>query len=135
MLATMVQRGFYTVAVKILIASVSFEGYNACNHYNYMKTILYVESFKTMFADIMPLTVTNRPATNQVLFCSLISKDALSLVSIKVVRIPSTCCRTRFLSFPRMPWSSHSCDDRRYSYFTRSICNRYVESFKTPVRT
>ena len=24
-----------------------------------------------------------------------------------------------FLSFPRMPWSSHSCGDRKYSYYTR----------------
>ena len=31
----------------------------------------------------------------------------------------------------RMPWSSHSCNDRRYSYFTRNVCNRYVFDFKT----
>ena len=30
-----------------------------------------------------------------------------------------------------MPWSSHSCNDRRYSYFARNICNRYVDSFET----
>ena len=30
-----------------------------------------------------------------------------------------------------MPWSSHSCSDRTYSYFARTICNRYVDSFKT----
>ena len=34
-----------------------------------------------------------------------------------------------FLGFPLMPWSSHSCNDRRYSYFTGNICNRYVDSF------
>ena len=32
-----------------------------------------------------------------------------------------------FLRFPCMPWSSHSCNDRRYSYFTRNICNRYAD--------
>ena len=37
----------------------------------------------------------------------------------------------RFLSFPRMPCSSHSCNDRKYSYFARNVCNRYVDSFKT----
>ena len=31
------------------------------------------------------------------------------------------------LSFPHMPWSSHSWNDGS----TRNICNRYVESFKT----
>ena len=40
-----------------------------------------------------------------------------------------------FLSFPRMPSSSHSCNDRRYSYFTENICNRYVGGFKTVFRT
>ena len=40
-----------------------------------------------------------------------------------------------FLSFPRMPWSSHSCNDRRYSYFTPNICNQYDDSFKTLFRT
>ena len=25
-----------------------------------------------------------------------------------------------------MPWSSHSCNDLRYSYFTRYMCNRYA---------
>ena len=39
------------------------------------------------------------------------------------------------LSFLRMPWSSHSCNDRRYSYFTRNICNRYADCFKTFFRT
>ena len=24
----------------------------------------------------------------------------------------------------------HSCNDRKYSHFTRNICNRYVDSFK-----
>ena len=41
----------------------------------------------------------------------------------------------RSFSFQHMPWSSHSCNDRRYSYFTRNICNRYVDSFKTLFRT
>ena len=36
---------------------------------------------------------------------------------------------TFLLSFLRMPWSSHSCNDRRYSYFTRNICNRYCTDF------
>ena len=39
-------------------------------------------------------------------------------------------CKNRkhmfLLSFLRMPLSSHSCNDRRYSYFTRNICNRYA---------
>ena len=30
-----------------------------------------------------------------------------------------------------MPWSLHSCNDRRYSYFARNNCNRHVDSFKT----
>ena len=30
---------------------------------------------------------------------------------------------TFLVSFLRMPLSSHSCNDRRYSYFTRNICN------------
>ena len=30
-----------------------------------------------------------------------------------------------------MPWSSHSCNDRRYSYFARNVCNRHIDSFKT----
>ena len=35
-----------------------------------------------------------------------------------------------FKSFLRMPWSSHSCNDRRYSsYFTRHICNRCADTF------
>ena len=29
-----------------------------------------------------------------------------------------------------MPWSSNSCNDRRYSYFTRNIYNRCVDSLK-----
>ena len=45
-------------------------------------------------------------------------------------KISSTWLQTRFLSFPRMPWSSHSCNDHRYSYFTRNICNRCVDSLK-----
>ena len=36
---------------------------------------------------------------------------------------------TFLLSFLRMPWSSHSCNDRRYSYFSRNICNRYLKPF------
>ena len=42
---------------------------------------------------------------------------------------------TFLLSFPRMLWSSHSCNNRKYSYFTRNICNRYADSFKTLFRT
>ena len=42
---------------------------------------------------------------------------------------------TFLLSFLGMPWSSHSCNDRRYSYFTRNICNRYADCFKTLFRT
>ena len=42
---------------------------------------------------------------------------------------------TFLLSSLRMPLSSHGCNDRRYSYFTRNICNRYVDSFKTLFRT
>ena len=29
-----------------------------------------------------------------------------------------------------MLWSPHSCNDRRYSYFTRNICNRCIYSLK-----
>ena len=36
----------------------------------------------------------------------------------------------RFLSFPYMLLSSHSCNDRRYSYLRRNICNRYIDSIK-----
>ena len=47
-------------------------------------------------------------------------------------------CKNRkhmfLLSFLRMPWSSQSCNDRRYSYFTRNICNRYADCFKTLFR-
>ena len=42
---------------------------------------------------------------------------------------------TFLLSFLRMSWSSHSCNDRRYSYFTRNICNGYADCFKTLFRT
>ena len=38
---------------------------------------------------------------------------------------------TFLLSFLCMPWSSHSCNDHRYSYFTRNICNRYADCFET----
>ena len=48
-------------------------------------------------------------------------------------------CKNRkhmfLLSFLRMPWSSQSCNDRRYSYFTRNNCNRYADCFKTLFRT
>ena len=30
-----------------------------------------------------------------------------------------------------MPWSLHSYNNRRYSYFARNIINRHVDSFKT----
>ena len=56
--------------------------------------------------------------------------QALSLVSIKAVRIASTWLQTRFLNFSRITWSLHSSNDRRYSYFTRNICNRCTDSFK-----
>ena len=36
----------------------------------------------------------------------------LSPVPTKVVKIASTCLRTRFLSFSCMSWVSHSCNDR-----------------------
>ena len=42
---------------------------------------------------------------------------------------------TVLLSFLRMPWSSHSCNDRRYSYFARNIRNRYADCFKALFRT
>ena len=35
----------------------------------------------------------------------------------------------------RMPWSSHSCNDHRYSYFIRNVCNRYVDCFEILFRT
>ena len=45
-------------------------------------------------------------------------------------------CKNRkhmFLSsFLRMPWSSHSCNDRRYLYFTGNICNQYADCLKNP---
>ena len=37
---------------------------------------------------------------------------------------------TFFLSFSCMPWSSQSCNDRKYSYFTRNTCNRCINSLK-----
>ena len=49
----------------------------------------------------------------------------------KLIRIESSCLRILLLSFPLMPWSSYSCNDRRYSYFIRNICNRYADSFKS----
>ena len=56
--------------------------------------------------------------------------------------IPVSCkdrkhmfANTFLLSCLRMPLSSHSCNDRWYSYFTRNICNRYLDSFKTVLRT
>ena len=58
-----------------------------------------------------------------------------SLVFIQVLRIAITCLQIGSLSFPRKPWSSCSCYDRRCSYFTRNIWNRYVDSFKTLFRT
>ena len=33
-------------------------------------------------------------------------------------------------TFSHIPQSSHSCYDRRYSYFARQICSRCVNSFK-----
>ena len=38
--------------------------------------------------------------------------------------------QTRFLSFSRVIWSSHSCNDHKYSHFTRSICNQCIDSLK-----
>ena len=35
-----------------------------------------------------------------------------------------------FFILSRMPWSSRSCNDCRYSYFRRNICNRCVDSLK-----
>ena len=32
-----------------------------------------------------------------------------------------------FFKVSRMPWYPRSCNDRRYSYFTRNICNRCVD--------
>ena len=37
----------------------------------------------------------------------------------------------RLFKLSACAWSSHSCNDRRYSYFARNICNRYVDSFKS----
>ena len=59
-----------------------------------------------------------------------IKETPLSLVSIYVVRIASIWMQTRFLSFSHMPWSSHSCIDHRYSYFTRNFRNRCINSLK-----
>ena len=42
---------------------------------------------------------------------------------------------TFLLSFLSMPWSSHSYNDHRYSYFSRNICNQYADCFKTLFRT
>ena len=56
--------------------------------------------------------------------------NLLSLVSIKVVRSASTWLQTRFLNFSGITWSLHSSNDRRYSYFTKKICNQYIDSFK-----
>ena len=35
-----------------------------------------------------------------------------------------------FFKISRMPCPSHSRNDRKYSYFTRNICNRCVDSLK-----
>ena len=39
-----------------------------------------------------------------------------------------------FFSFSRMlsrlVWTSHSCNDQRYAYFTRNICNGCADSLK-----
>ena len=51
-----------------------------------------------------------------------------SLVSLKIVRIANPRFQTRFLL---MPSTSHSCNDRRYSYLTTNISNRYADSFQT----
>ena len=29
-----------------------------------------------------------------------------------------------------MPWPLHGCNDHRYSYFTRTFCNRCINSLK-----
>ena len=58
-----------------------------------------------------------------------------SLVFKLVIRIASTWLQKRFLSYPGMPWFSHSCNDRRWLYFTRNICKQYINSFKTLFRT
>ena len=58
-------------------------------------------------------------------------KPSLHISTVyKLIRIESSCLRILLLSFPLMPWSSYSCNDRRYSYFIRNICNRYADSFK-----
>ena len=43
-------------------------------------------------------------------------------------------CGQIFLSWPGMTWSPYSCNDCKFSCFTRSIWNRYVDSFKTPLK-
>ena len=49
--------------------------------------------------------------------------------------IASTRLRTRLLTFPGMPLSSHNCNDRRCLYFTRNACERKINSCKTLSRT
>ena len=39
-----------------------------------------------------------------------------------------------FLSFSRMPWSSHSCNDRGYSYFTRIFAIDVLTALKSSVK-
>ena len=50
------------------------------------------------------------------------------------MKISSTWLQTRFLSFLCLPWSSHSCNDRRYSYFTRNICNFALTALKSSLK-
>ena len=55
----------------------------------------------------------------------------LSLVSVKIVTINRKhIVANSFLKFSCITWSLHSSNDRRYSYFTRNIYNRCIDSFK-----
>ena len=38
-----------------------------------------------------------------------------------------------FLKLSRYTLNSHGCNDGVYSYFTRNICNRCIDSLKTPL--
>ena len=58
------------------------------------------------------------------------SRKHLSLVSIYVVRIASTCLRTCFLNCPGMLWFPCRSNDRKNWSLTRNTCCRYVESFE-----
>ena len=58
--------------------------------------------------------------------------NILTPLSLYPSSTPPLGLQTCFLSFPGIPWYSHGCNGGGYSYFTRNICNRYIDSLKNP---